>query len=56
MGPATRLDHRDEEPQMTGTPGEISETDSGPQRKALEINLDPSSYGTFAEIGAGSVF
>ena len=26
---------------------------SGPQRKALEINLDPSSYGTFAEIGAG---
>ena len=27
--------------------------DSGPQRKALEINLDPSQYGTFAEIGAG---
>jgi hypothetical protein len=27
--------------------------DSGPQRKALEINLDPSEYGTFAEIGAG---
>lgn len=27
--------------------------ESGPQRKALEINLDPSQYGTFAEIGAG---
>ena len=27
--------------------------ESGPQRKALEINLDPSEYGTFAEIGAG---
>ncbi len=27
--------------------------ESGPQRKALEINLDPSSYGAFAEIGAG---
>jgi hypothetical protein len=26
---------------------------SAPQRKALELNLDPSSYGTFAEIGAG---
>jgi hypothetical protein len=25
----------------------------GPRRKALEINLDPSHYGTFAEIGAG---
>src|SRR5262249_40201731 len=48
-----RTDRRDEEPQMTGTPGEVSEADSGPDRKALEINLDPSSYGTFAEIGAG---
>src|SRR5262249_57188976 len=48
-----RTDRRDEEPQMTGTPGEVSEADSGPHRKALEINLDPSSYGTFAEIGAG---
>jgi len=38
---------------MTGTPGELSEADSVPHRKALEINLDPSSYGTFAEIGAG---
>jgi len=27
--------------------------ESAPQRKALEINLDPSQYGTFAEIGAG---
>src|SRR5215469_12060864 len=34
-------------------PEEGSEMDSGPHRKALEINLDPSSYGTFAEIGAG---
>lgn len=25
----------------------------GTQQKALEINLDPSKYGTFAEIGAG---
>src|SRR4026209_1076030 len=24
-----------------------------PQDKALKINLDPSKYGTFAEIGAG---
>ena len=24
-----------------------------PHRKALEINLDPATYGTFAEIGAG---
>jgi hypothetical protein len=24
-----------------------------PHRKALEVNLDPSTYGTFAEIGAG---
>jgi len=35
------------------TPAEGSEMDSGPHRKALEINLDPSQYGTFAEIGAG---
>jgi len=28
-------------------------SDSGPHRKALEINLDPTQYGTFAEIGAG---
>ncbi|HET9157502.1 MAG TPA: hypothetical protein VFN91_12590, partial [Myxococcaceae bacterium] len=35
------------------TPEEGSEMDSGPHRKALEINLDPSQYGTFAEIGAG---
>src|SRR5215469_17936888 len=34
-------------------PEEGSEMDSGPHRKALEINLDPSQYGTFAEIGAG---
>src|ERR1044072_7679852 len=27
--------------------------DSGPLSKALEINLDDSIYGTFAEIGAG---
>jgi hypothetical protein len=36
-----------------GTPAEGSEADSGSHRKALEINLDPSQYGTFAEIGAG---
>jgi hypothetical protein len=35
----------------SGSP--IDGPDSGPQRKALEINLDPSQYGTFAEIGAG---
>ena len=35
------------------TAAEGSEMDSGPHRKALEINLDPSQYGTFAEIGAG---
>jgi hypothetical protein len=35
----------------SGSP--IEGSDSGPQRKALEINLDPSQYGTFAEIGAG---
>jgi hypothetical protein len=29
------------------------ETTSGTHRKALELNLDPSKYGTFAEIGAG---
>lgn len=29
------------------------EPGSSPHRKALEINLDPSQYGTFAEIGAG---
>ncbi len=25
----------------------------GTHQKALQINLDPSKYGTFAEIGAG---
>src|SRR5687768_2158247 len=25
----------------------------GPHQKALQINLDPTKYGTFAEIGAG---
>jgi hypothetical protein len=37
----------------SGLPSGNSDPDSSPQRKALEINLDPSSYGTFAEIGAG---
>ena len=36
----------------SGTATEGTDPASGPQRKALEINLDPSSYGTFAEIGA----
>src|SRR5258708_35793885 len=26
---------------------------TGPHQKALQINLDPTKYGTFAEIGAG---
>ena len=34
---------------MTAEPESASATD----RKALEVNLDPTSYGTFAEIGAG---
>ncbi len=34
---------------MTADPDSASATD----RKALELNLDPTSYGTFAEIGAG---
>jgi hypothetical protein len=34
---------------MTTDPDTTSDT----QRKALELNLDPSNYGTFAEIGAG---
>jgi hypothetical protein len=37
----------------SGSPAESSDPDSSAHRKALEINLDPSSYGTFAEIGAG---
>src|SRR6516162_8613086 len=36
-----------------GSTSDAAETASAPHRKALEINLDPSSYGTFAEIGAG---
>jgi len=36
-----------------GLASEGAETESGPHRKALEINLDPNVYGTFAEIGAG---
>jgi hypothetical protein len=35
------------------SPSQGSEAASGPQRKSLELNLDPSNYGTFAEIGAG---
>ena len=35
------------------SPSTGSEAESGPHRKALEINLDPTNYGTFAEIGAG---
>ena len=31
----------------------LSEIGSRTQRKALEVNLDPRSFGTFAEIGAG---
>jgi hypothetical protein len=31
----------------------VPDTTSDTHRKALEINLDPSVYGTFAEIGAG---
>jgi hypothetical protein len=34
---------------MTTDPDSASDT----HRKALELNLDPSKYGTFAEIGAG---
>src|SRR5512132_492711 len=34
---------------MTTDPDSASDT----HRKALELNLDPTSYGTFAEIGAG---
>ena len=34
---------------MTADPDSASATD----RKALQVNLDPTSYGTFAEIGAG---
>jgi hypothetical protein len=33
--------------------GSDSSMTSATHRKALEINLDPSTYGTFAEIGAG---
>ena len=36
-----------------GLASEGAETEPGPHRKALEINLDPNVYGTFAEIGAG---
>jgi len=35
------------------SPSQGSEAPSGAQRKALELNLDPSNYGAFAEIGAG---
>src|SRR5215470_12149990 len=35
------------------SPSQGSEATPGPQRKALDLNLDPSNYGTFAEIGAG---
>jgi hypothetical protein len=37
----------------SGSPIEGIDPASSPQRKALELNLDPSQYGTFAEIGAG---
>jgi hypothetical protein len=37
----------------SGPSAEGSDPGSSAHRKALEINLDPSSYGTFAEIGAG---
>src|SRR5450755_887137 len=30
-----------------------AEMDVGTDKKALQINLDPKKYGTFAEIGAG---
>jgi hypothetical protein len=32
------------------------EMEIGTDRKALQINLDPAKYGTFAEIGAGQNF
>ena len=31
----------------------MAETITGTRQKALAINLDPTSYGTFAEIGGG---
>ena len=31
----------------------IHNKDLGTKQKALEINLDPKIYGSFAEIGAG---
>jgi hypothetical protein len=37
----------------SGSPIEGIDPASSPQRKALELNLDSSQYGTFAEIGAG---
>src|SRR5215813_3127459 len=37
----------------SGSTSKGSDAASVPDRKALEINLDPSQYGTFAEIGAG---
>ncbi|SFQ03658.1 hypothetical protein [Parafilimonas terrae] len=36
---------------MATTPPQSSNI--GTKQKALEINLDPKIYGTFAEIGAG---
>jgi hypothetical protein len=32
---------------------DVNEHPRGPREKALEVNLDPRHYGTFAEIGAG---
>lgn len=31
----------------------MADTIMGTRQKALAINLDPTSYGTFAEIGGG---
>ena len=38
---------------MVNNPSAMTKEISGTHQKALQINLDPSKYGTFAEIGAG---
>ena len=38
---------------MSEIPTVIAQSIKEPRQKALQINLDPSRYGTFAEIGAG---
>src|SRR3954451_2013965 len=46
-------EHGDSNLQMTTCMKATQNSNIGTKQKALDINLDPHIYGTFAEIGAG---